>query len=210
MAEEEIKDSLVRKINDIDHSLPGHTKDAIAYLLNLPKKKDSRLYDVYATAQRKYGLEEASKILRFIVMVMKLACCPGSSVRDLVKDFDSSLRQANKFQLLKEFLEEYDDDNETPGDLGLKFKMRAALISLDDTLIQSNDGHDKIFMEYICEKSKMAPEFDTFEVFRKLENRGKIGPNQLKLITEALNRDSCLKYALCHFGMLIAIMFGVE
>ena len=196
MAEKD--DELVAKINEIDRRLEKDHKAAISYLLNLPKKKGFRLFDVYSVAKKKYGLNETRKNLRFIVMVMKLACCPSP----LTNELDPSLKQANKFQLLKECLEDYDDDEE---DLELKFKMRAALISLDNKL-QSRHEHDKNFMEYVCDKAGMSPEFDTnFEIFENLENRNEIGPgpNQLELITETLKRDEKLTYALTHFGMLI-------
>ena len=192
-------DELVAKINnEIDRGLDKDHKAAISYLLGLPKKKGFRLFDVYSVAKKKYGLNETRKNLRFIVMVMKLACCPSR----LINKLDPSLKQANKFQLLKECLEaDYDDDEE---DLELKFKMRAALISLNNKL-QSHE-HGKIFMEYLCDKAGMSPEFDTnFEIFENLENRSEIGhgPNQLELITETLKRDENLTYARSHFGMLI-------
>ena len=199
---------LVAKINnEIDRGLSNNNKAAIRYLLGLPKKKEFRLFDVYSSAKTKYGLDEASKRLRFVVVVIKLACCPSPLVRELVK-LDPSLKKANKFQLLKECLEDYDDDEDAREDLELKFKMRAALISLDDKL-RSNDGHDRIFREHVCEKAKMSPEYENFEVFENLENRSEIGPNHMELITEGLKWDDKLKYALSHFGTLILYVLSI-
>lgn len=212
MAEKDpgLKDNeLVAKINnEIDRELTKYNKAAISYLLNLPKKKELRLFDVYSAAKKKYGLEETRKKLRFIVMVMKLSCCPPPLIQKLVK-LDPSLKQTKKpFQLPKECLEDYGDDEDARQDLELKFKMRAVLISLDN-ILQSHE-HGKIFMEYLCEKAEMPPEFDTnFEVFEKLENRSEIGPNRLEFIRERLSLDENLSYALSHFGMLILYVLSI-
>ena len=185
---------LLRRVNDINPRLLPSKKKAIAYILQL-NKKDVSLADVFYEAQSRYDCENDDKMLRFIAMIMKLSCCEGKYVRELLKDQNPALSKVDGFNLLKKCLADHDDNS-----LISKLEMRAVLVSLDDKLHEN--GHSEKFLTYLCVQSRLADEqFDTnFSLFKYLENSGKIAPNKMDLIESTLGIDGELQYALVHFS----------
>lgn len=185
---------LLRRVNDINPRLHPSKKKAIAYILQL-NKKDIGLADVVSDALRRFDFENNDEMLRFIAMIMKLSCCEGKYVKELLKDQNPALSKVDGFDLLKECLADHDDDS-----LISKLGMRAVLVSLDNKL--HDRGHGERILTSLCAQSKLAHEgFDAkFSLFNYLENCGKIAPNKMDLIESILDTDDEFKYALEHFS----------
>lgn len=186
---------LLRRVNDINPRLHPSKKKAIAYILQLNKKDIIDLADVFYEAQSIFEFENNDEMLRFIAMIMKLSCCEGKYVKELLKDQNPALSKVDGFDLLKECLADHDDDS-----LISKLGMRAVLVSLDNKL--HDRGHGERFLKYLCAQSELAHEgFDAkFSLFNYLEDCGRIAPKEMDLIERTLDIDKELKYAKEHFG----------
>lgn len=200
--------AFLRPINDVDPRLTPHNRSAISYLLQ--KESDIELSEVFTEGQKKHETDDEA--FRFVVMIMKLSGCENPLVNMVVESSqaETSLKKADKFDLLNQCLtndgnpDETSDETET---LISEFKMRAIVISLDSLLCERK--HDQIFVNYICSKLRVDPKkFKTnFALYKHLEDTEEIEPGRLEFIRGALNADKRLQKELSHFGELVRFLY---
>lgn len=183
----------LRRITDINRQIPLYQKEAIYYILKLQKEEVS-LSQVSILAQNKYDCDDNEKLLRFMAMIMKLACCSRRYIKELVHDVDGALIKTDGFELLKECLTAYDDETHI-----FTLRMRAVLVSLDSKL--KEDGHDKNFLGQICAQLPIShEEFKTnFLLYKYMEDRQIIGPNNLVFIEKTLGTDAVFNSTLDYY-----------